>query len=90
MNKTELIDAIASESGLTKTNSQKALNGLIKTISEALKKGENVALLGFGTFKISVLAARNGRNPQTGKQIQIASKKVVRFTAGKTLSESVK
>jgi len=90
MNKTELIDAIASESGLTKTDSQKALSGLVKSITGALKSGELVTLVGFGTFKTAVRPARTGRNPQTGKQIQIEAKKVVKFNVGKALSESVK
>jgi len=90
MNKTELIDAIASESGLTKTDSQKALSGLVKSVTGALKSGELVTLVGFGTFKTAVRPARTGRNPQTGKQIQIEAKKVVKFNVGKALSESVK
>ena len=90
MNKSDLIDAIAAESGLTKTDSKKALDGLVKAISASLKKDENVGLVGFGTFKASVRAARTGRNPSTGKEIQIAAKKVVGFKAGKELTESVK
>jgi len=90
MNKSELIDAIAAESGLTKTDSKKALEGLVKAISASLKKDENVGLVGFGTFKTSVRAARIGRNPSTGKELKIAAKKVVSFKAGKELTESVK
>ena len=90
MNKSELIDAIAAESGLTKTDSKKALDGLVASISNALKANDNVGLVGFGTFKTSVRAARTGRNPSTGKEIQIAAKKVVGFKAGKELTESVK
>jgi len=90
MNKLELIKAIAEESGLTQTDSKKALEGLITSISKTLKADENIGLVGFGTFKTTVRAARSGRNPSTGKVIQIASKKVVGFKAGKELSELVK
>jgi len=89
MTKQDLIDAIASETGLTKADSKKALEGLTNAITDSLKKGENVALVGFGTFKVSQRAARTGRNPQTGKEIKIAAKKVVSFKAGKELSTSV-
>ena len=89
MNKTELIDAIAAETGLTKVDSKKALDGLISSISKALKANDNVGLVGFGTFKATVRAARTGRNPSTGKEIQIAEKKVVSFKAGKELDGSI-
>jgi len=90
MNKSELVAAIAVESGLTKVDSQKALEGIVASITKALKGNDNVGLVGFGTFKTSVRSARTGRNPQTGKEIQIAAKKVVGFKAGKELTESVK
>jgi nucleoid DNA-binding protein len=89
MNKTELIDAIAKEAGLTKAQASKALSTLTDTITKALKKDDNVTLIGFGTFKVSKRAARTGRNPQTGKEIKIAARKAPGFTAGKALKEAV-
>ena len=89
MNKTELIDAIAAESGLTKVDSKKALDAVINAISGSLKKSENVTLIGFGTFKTSVRAARTGRNPSTGKPLEIKAKKVVSFKVGTELANSV-
>jgi len=89
MNKSELIKAIAAESSLTKTDSEKALNAITSVISKTLKS-DKVILIGFGTFSTSVRAARIGRNPATGKEIKIAAKKVVSFKAGKDLLESVK
>jgi DNA-binding protein HU-beta len=90
MNKAELIDAIASKAGLTKIDAKKALEAYIDATSKALKKGDRVALVGFGSFSVSKRAARTGRNPQTGKAIKIAAKKVVRFKAGADLSKTVK
>lgn len=90
MNKSELIGAIASQSKLTKADATKALEAFIDTTSKALKKGDRIALVGFGTFSIAKRAARTGRNPQTGKAIKIAAKKVVKFKAGKELSTKVK
>ena len=90
MNKAELIDAIASESKLTKADSKKALEAFITATSKSLKKGDRVALVGFGSFSVAKRAARKGRNPQTGKEIKIAAKKVVKFKAGAELSEKVK
>ena len=89
MNKTELIDAIASESKLTKVDSKKALDALIKATSEALGKGERVTLTGFGSFSVAERSARTGRNPQTGKEINIPAKKVVKFAAGAELKSTV-
>lgn len=89
MNKQELVAAIAAESGLTKVDSEKALNATIKAIGASLKKGDSVQLVGFGTFAVGQRAARTGRNPQTGKEIKIAAKKVAKFKAGKALSDSV-
>jgi len=89
MNKTELIDAIAAETGLTKTDSKKALDGLVSAITKALKSDDKVALVGFGTFGVTTRAARTGRNPRTGNAIEIAAKKSVGFKAGKELSEGV-
>ena len=90
MNKQDLISAIAQKSGLTKIDAKKALEAYIDATSKALKKGDRVALVGFGSFSVSKRAARTGRNPQTGKAIKIAAKKVVRFKAGADLSKTVK
>lgn len=89
MNKVELVAAIAAEAGLTKVDAQKALEASVKAISEALVKGENVQLIGFGTFAVVERAERNGINPSTGKAIKIAAKKVVKFKAGKALAEKL-
>lgn len=89
MNKAELIDAIAADAGLSKADAKRALDGFIAATTKALKKGDNVALVGFGSFKVSKRAARKGRNPQTGKEIKIAAKKVVKFKAGAELASKV-
>ena len=86
MNKGELIAAIAAKSGLTKAASEKALNAMIASISASLKKGQRVGLVGFGSFSVSQRAARTGRNPQTGKEIKIPAKKVVKFKPGADLA----
>ncbi|MEI6576929.1 MAG: HU family DNA-binding protein [Bacteroidota bacterium] len=90
MNKAELIDAIAAEAKLTKTDAKKALDAFVDATSKALKKGDRVALVGFGSFSVAKRAARKGRNPQTGKEIKIAAKKVVKFKSGTELSKKVK
>ena len=90
MNKGELIDAIAKGAKVSKADAARTLAATIDAISKSLKKGDSVALIGFGTFKISKRAARNGRNPQTGKTIKIAAKKVAKFKAGATLANAVK
>lgn len=90
MNKAELVDAIASEAKMTKVNAKKALEGIVSAISTSLKKKKNVTLVGFGSFKVKKLAARNGKNPRTGKPIKIAAKNVVRFKAGSNLASKVK
>ena len=90
MNKAELIDAIASEAKMTKSDAKKALDAFVEATSKALKKGDRVALVGFGSFSVAKRAARKGRNPQTGKEIKIAAKKVVKFKAGSELSKKVK
>lgn len=90
MNKAELIDAIASGSGLSKADSKKALDAFIEATTKALKKGDRVALVGFGSWSVAKRAARTGRNPQTGKEIKIPAKKVVKFKAGAELSGVVK
>jgi DNA-binding protein HU-beta len=89
MNKGELIDAIASHSKLTKADAGRALEATMETIEKQLKKGDRIALVGFGSFSISKRAARMGRNPQTGKEIKIAAKKVVKFKAGADLAKKV-
>jgi len=89
MNKAELIDAIASGSGLTKADSRRALDAFIDATEGALKKGERVALVGFGSFAVSKRNARKGRNPQTGKEINIPAKKVIKFKAGSDLTRKV-
>jgi DNA-binding protein HU-beta len=86
MNKGELISAIAASAGLTKADSEKALNAITSSISSSLKKGERVGLVGFGSFSVSQRAKRTGRNPQTGKEITIPAKKVVKFKPGADLS----
>jgi DNA-binding protein HU-beta len=89
MNKSDLIDAISKGADITKVQADAALATTLDTIRKALKKGERVQLLGFGTFSIAKRAARNGRNPQTGKTIKIAARKVARFKAGKELAGAV-
>ena len=86
MNKGELISAIAASAGLTKADSEKALNAITSSISSSLKKGERVGLVGFGSFSVNQRAKRTGRNPQTGKEITIPAKKVVKFKPGADLS----
>ncbi len=90
MNKAELIDAIATEAGLTKVDSKKALDAFVKVTGTSLKKGDKITLVGFGTFSVSQRAARKGRNPRTGAELKIAAKKVVRFKAGSELTKRVK
>ncbi len=89
MNKAELIDAIASGAKLTKADAARALDATIDAISKALKKGDRIGLVGFGSFYVSKRNARIGRNPQTGKEIKIPAKKVVKFKAGAELSSAV-
>lgn len=90
MNKAQLVDAIASEAKITKADAQRALEGFINATTKALKKGERVALVGFGSFSVAKRAARTGRNPQTGKEIKIAAKKVAKFKAGAELAAKIK
>ncbi|PKP53024.1 MAG: DNA-binding protein [Bacteroidetes bacterium HGW-Bacteroidetes-1] len=90
MNKAELIDAMASEAGLAKADAKKALDAFIDATSKALNGGDKVTLVGFGTFSVSERSARTGRNPQTGKEISIAAKKVVKFKPGAELAKNVK
>ncbi len=90
MNKAELIDAIALKSGLTKADSKRALDAFISATTDSLKEGNRVALIGFGSFSVAERSARTGRNPQTGKEINIPAKKVVKFKAGTELADTVK
>lgn len=89
MNKAELIDSIAAEANLTKADAKRALDAFISATQKTLKKGDSLVLIGFGTFKVAQRAARNGRNPQTGKAIKIKAKKVVKFKAGADLSKKI-
>ncbi len=89
MNKSELINAIAESSNLTKVDAGRALDAITSAISDALKNAEPVTLIGFGTFEVRDRAARTGRNPRTGKEIQIKASKVLAFKAGKALKEAV-
>ena len=90
MNKAELIDAMSAKAGLTKADAKRALEAFVGATTGALKKGDRVALVGFGSFGVTKRAARKGRNPQTGKEIKIAAKKVVKFKAGAELAKKVK
>lgn len=89
MNKQELVTSVAEKSGLTKKDSEKAVNAMFSSIEESLAKGDKVQLVGFGTFEVRERAARKGRNPQTGAEIKIAAAKVPAFKAGKALKDSV-
>ncbi|VAW13791.1 DNA-binding protein HU-beta [hydrothermal vent metagenome] len=89
MNKAQLIDAMAEKAGLTKADAKKALDAFVSTTTDALKAGDRVALIGFGSYSVSERSARTGRNPQTGKEITIAAKKVVKFKAGAELANAI-
>ncbi|OPZ94662.1 MAG: DNA-binding protein HU [Firmicutes bacterium ADurb.Bin419] len=89
MNKTELVNSIATKSGLNKKNSEAALNALIASVEETLEKGDKVVLVGFGTFEVRNRAARKGRNPQTKKEITIPASKAPVFKAGKGLKDII-
>ena len=89
MNKEQLIDAMAEKAGLSKADAKKALDAFVESTTDALKGGDRVALIGFGSFAISERGARTGRNPQTGKEIEIPAKKVVKFKAGAELADAV-
>lgn len=90
MNKTELIDKVAEESALSKSVAEQVVNSVFSAIAEAMKTGDKVTLVGFGTFSVSERAAREGRNPQSGQTMSIPAKKVVKFKAGTKLVDSVK
>jgi DNA-binding protein HU-beta len=89
MNKGELVARVAKDSGLTKADAGRALDAALDNVTKALKKGERVTLVGFGTFGVSRRRARAGRNPRTGAPIKIAARRVPRFTAGKDLKSAV-
>ena len=90
MNKAQLVDAIAAKADLSKAQARVALEEIINGITQSLKEGDAVQLVGFGTFKVNHRAGRTGRNPQTGKEIQIAAANVPSFVAGKALKDAVK
>ena len=89
MNKTQLIEAVALESGLTKVDARKAVDAFVKTAGEQLKQGEKLVLVGFGTFSVIERPARTGRNPQTGEKLEIAKRKIIKFKAGSELNDDV-
>ena len=89
MNKGDLINKIAEDANLTKVQASDALNTVLSTVSDTLKDGKKVTLVGFGTFSVNERKARTGRNPQTGAEIQIAAKNVVKFKPGKELAQAV-
>lgn len=89
MNKTDLVNNMAENAGITKAAAKKALDGLLVDIGGSLQKGNRVSLVGFGSWSVTRRAARDGRNPQTGKTIKIKAKNVVKFKAGSELSDSV-
>ncbi|NJY63237.1 HU family DNA-binding protein [Salinimicrobium sp. CDJ15-81-2] len=89
MNKTDLIDSMAENAGISKAAAKKALESFLENIEKSLKKGDRVSLVGFGSWSVSKRAAREGRNPQTGKTIKIGAKNVVKFKAGADLQKAV-
>lgn len=89
MNKGELINQIAQDANLTKAQATEALNSFIESTAKSLKTGDKLTLVGFGTFSVSERSARKGRNPQTGKEINIPARKVVKFKAGKDLTDNI-
>ena len=89
MNKSELVDSMAADAGISKAAAKKALDSMMNNVEKSLKKGGRVSLVGFGSWSVSKRAARDGRNPQTGKSIRIAAKNVVKFKPGSELKNSV-
>ncbi len=89
MNKTQLVDAVAQKSGLNKKEAEAAVNAMTAAITDALKAGDKVQLIGFGTFEVKARAERNGRNPKTGETIKIAASKTPAFSAGKAFKDAV-
>jgi len=90
MNKGDLVNKISESAGITKTQAQKALKTFIGSSNDALKKGERITLIGFGTFSVNERAARKGRNPKTGAEIKIPKKRIVKFKPGKDLVGNLK
>ncbi len=89
MNKSDLVDQVATNAGISKAAAARAIDSFVDGVTASLKAGEHVALIGFGTFKVTTRAARVGRNPRTGAALKIAARKVPGFTAGKTLKDAV-
>ena len=89
MNKTELVAAVAEQADISKKDAEKALKAFVDVVTEEMKKGEKVQLVGFGTFEVSERAAREGRNPQSGEVMKIAASKAPKFKAGKALKDLV-
>ncbi len=89
MNKAELIGTIAGKANLSKSDARAAVEAMVSTIQAAMKSGDKVSLVGFGTFSAPTRSARSGRNPQTGEAIQIPARKVPKFTPGKSLKDSI-
>jgi DNA-binding protein HU-beta len=89
MNKQELVEKVAKETGMTKTSAAAAMESAIDGIVKTLKKGQSITFVGFGTFKTSVRKARMGRNPQTGAAVKIPKRRVARFSAGKGLKDAL-
>lgn len=89
MTKTELVSAVADKAGLTKVDAERAVKAVVDSITECLKSGDKLSLVGFGTFEVSARAARTGKNPSTGAKIEIPASKTPKFRAGKALKDSV-
>ena len=89
MNKTQFVDAVAQKAGMSKREAEAAVNAMTAVVTDALKAGDKVQLVGFGTFEVKTRAARNGRNPKTGETITIAASKAPTFSAGKALKDAV-
>lgn len=89
MNKSDLVEKMAKDCDISKAVAEKALNSVMEAIMEAMSAGDKVTLIGFGTFSVAERAAREGRNPQSGKAIKIAAKKVVKFKVGSKLADAV-
>ena len=89
MNRQELVDSIAAKANISKKDADAALKGFMESVQDALKKGDKVALVGFGTFEVAERAARDGKNPQTGEIIKIKASKAPKFKAGKALKDAL-
>ncbi|MPV85200.1 HU family DNA-binding protein [Ostreibacterium oceani] len=90
MNKTELVDSVAKSADISKAAANRAVDAVVESVTKALKKGDKVTLIGFGTFEVRKRAARTGRNPRTGEELKIKASKVPAFKAGKQLKDAVK